>query len=73
MRPFPARCNSHLCDQMPYNWLMWYIRVTMNSSIIIGNAIAMLALFFVSLPGWGNAVSAQVTAMCRTFLCELLR
>lgn len=46
---------------MPYNWLMWYIRVTLNAMIIIGNAIAMLALFFCSLPGWGDAVSAQVT------------
>ena len=60
-----ATVRTLLGSQLPYNWLMWHIRVTLNGLIIAGNAMAMLALFFTSLRGWGDAVSSQVRTASR--------
>ena len=48
------------CVQVPYNWIVWLIRLNINGIIILGNAIAMLALFFTSLEKWGSDISTQV-------------
>lgn len=65
------RCHKLFLVQLPYNWVMWYFRVTLNALTIFGNAIAMLALFSLSLTGWGAAIAKQVRS-CSSVLVAWL-
>ena len=46
--------------QLPYNWLSWLVRVIINLIVVGGNALSMLALFFLSLASFGDNVASQV-------------
>ena len=46
--------------QLPYNWLMWNIRVVINMLVVSGNALAMIGLFSLTLYSFGGNVAVQV-------------
>jgi hypothetical protein len=49
----------HHQAQLPYNAFSWTLRTAVNGIVISGNALAMLALFSLTLTSWGDRVAEQ--------------